>query len=742
VTLRRIHDISLKWKLLIPFLFLSFVGTTSLILLSLSNQRKLIETQEKKKLSDYYRAFSDQIEDRERSALSLAYQVARSPAVQEAFAMRDRQALTDLLLPSYQILKQKFDVKQFHFHIKPATSFLRLHRIYQFGETMESYRHTINKVVAAGEGIAGLEWGVTGFGVRGVVPVYYRDKFVGTFEIGYSVERPFLKALERRYDMDLALIIAREEGRSFSQLASSSADVPLLPNKIYSQIFQTQKAEMLIGQPPAPGRAIFLGPLQDFSGRSIGIVEISIDRAATMASLARNRNIMIGIMVVALVLSSSIIVWVAILFLRPVEEIVGIAREIAAGKRVRRIEVEVHDEIGTLADSLNNMLESLNQARGEIQQYCNTLEERVQARTWELVEEKEKFETLVENAPLIVYRIEPDGTTVFVSRFVEEILGYTPTEVIGDRDFWSKTAHPEDRGDVEKHLVACLTEGQESLVEYRAIHKSGAEAYLLNHAIPLTDKRGKVQAVDGIIVDVTQRRRLQEKIIQTEELKTLSNISARLAHEIRNPLTSAGGFARRLLKEMDPSDSQRDKVEIIVQEVSRLEHILKMILSYIRPIRLEFSEVDLNELLREAIGATGDKLGSQGIELELNLADALPHIRADRSHLRQAMETILRNAGAHMPRKSILSVTTTCNGGAVIQLCYPALHMADDDMDHFFSPFVAAELEKADLEVPLTKVVIHRHGGIISINRDEQDQVVITIEFSLAGGVGSSTNSV
>jgi hypothetical protein len=99
VSLRSIHDISLKWKLLIPFLFLSFVGTTTLILLGLNNQKRLIESQEKKQLQDYYRAFSDQIEDRKSSALSLAYQVAKSPPVQEAFARRDTKALLDLLLP-------------------------------------------------------------------------------------------------------------------------------------------------------------------------------------------------------------------------------------------------------------------------------------------------------------------------------------------------------------------------------------------------------------------------------------------------------------------------------------------------------------------------------------------------------------------------------------------------------------------------------------------------------------------
>ena len=740
--LRRIHDISLKWKLLIPFLFLSFVGTTTLLLLSLTAQSKIIKHQEKKKLSDYYQAFSDQVEDRANSALSLAYQVAKSPIVQEAFARKDTRALVDLLLPSYEVLKDRFDVKQFHFHTKPATSFLRLHRIYQSGEAMASFRQTITKVEETGQGIAGLERGTTGFGVRGVVPVFYQDEFIGTFEIGYSVERPFLDSLKRRYDMDLALLIPIHGTGGFYTLTSSSDSLQISSDEICGRVFRTQNSEILISPPDAPDLALFLGPLKDFYGKSIGVLEISVDRSATLAELAENRIEMLAVMMAALLFSAIVIVWVVTVFLRPVRDIVTAAREIAAGERVRGIPVPVRDEIGTLASSLNDMLESLNMAREEIQEYCITLEERVEARTQELVEEKEKYETLVENAPLVVYRIEPDGTTVYVNRVVEEILGYTPTEVIADRQFWTGIAHPEDQQKVAEQLRACLTEGREFLLEYRGNRRDGREVFLLNHAMPLTDREGRVQAVDGIVVDVSERKRLQEQIIQTEELKTLSNVSARLAHEIRNPLTAAGGFARRLLKEMDQQDAHRSKVEIIVKEMGRLEHILKMILSYIRPITLEFSDVDLNKVLQEAISGFEDKLGSQGITLDVQLDEKLPFIRADRGHLRDALETILKNACSHMPEQSCLRVSTTYNGAAVVQLCYPALHVADDDMEHFFYPFVSDKLGEADLQLPLTKVVIHKHGGVINITRDEQNQVAISITFPPIGHRANASSLV
>jgi signal transduction histidine kinase len=183
---------------------------------------------------------------------------------------------------------------------------------------------------------------------------------------------------------------------------------------------------------------------------------------------------------------------------------------------------------------------------------------------------------------------------------------------------------------------------------------------------------------------------------------------------------------------MDQDNSQRKKVEIIVQEVRRLEQILKMILSYIRPIQLEFSEVDLNALLLEAISGSEDKFDNRGIGVELDLDEKLPSMLADRGHLRRALEIILRHACNHMPEKSRLKVATTWNGAAGVKLSYPALHLAEDDMEHFFYPFKVEELGEADLEVPMTKVVIHKHGGTINIARDD-GQIIITISFAPMG---------
>ncbi|MBW1771222.1 MAG: hypothetical protein JRJ17_08770 [Deltaproteobacteria bacterium] len=205
MNLSRLHDISLKWKLLIPFLFLAFMGATALFVVSYRFQASLIHVNEEKRLRNQYQYFLNQIDLKANMAMGLAYLVARNPEVAEAFAKRDRQRLIDLLHPAYQGLQEDFGISQFHFHVPPATSFLRFHALGQYGERMEGYRHTINKARETGTGVGGLERGAFGLGIRSVVPVFHEGEQVGTVEFGLSFEKPLLREFKESYGADLTL---------------------------------------------------------------------------------------------------------------------------------------------------------------------------------------------------------------------------------------------------------------------------------------------------------------------------------------------------------------------------------------------------------------------------------------------------------------------------------------------------------------------------------------------------------
>ncbi|MBW1860348.1 MAG: PAS domain S-box protein, partial [Deltaproteobacteria bacterium] len=229
------------------------------------------------------------------------------------------------------------------------------------------------------------------------------------------------------------------------------------------------------------------------------------------------------------------------------------ADEIAAGHRDTRITVKSADELGTMARAINEMLTSLEESRGKIKDYAQNLESMVEHRTHTLKESEKAYRTLVENVPLIIYMVMADGSALFLNRFVEQTIGVAPLQLSGHHELWAEHIHPNDRVRVLDQFNKSLAQGNEFFAEYRMIHQDGRVIYVIDHAITVFDN-GDFIRLDGIIMDVTARRELEQKIMQAEELQTLSEVSARLAHEIRNPLTSVGGLTRRLLKSFDPSD--------------------------------------------------------------------------------------------------------------------------------------------------------------------------------------------
>jgi PAS domain S-box-containing protein len=738
LSLNRLHDISLKWKLLIPFLSLAFVGATALFAVSYRFQADLIHLNEEKRLRNSYQYFLDLIRAKADLALSLAHTVAQNPVVAEAFAKRDRNRLIELLHPTYVQLHERFGIKQFHFHVPPATSFLRLHLPGQHGEEMQAYRHTINVARETGEGVGGLEWGVTGFGVRGVVPVFFQGEQIGTVGLGESFEEPLLAEFKVGYGMDLTLYVPEEPGGDTPVIfASTMKHVPLSP-ELFSRSFHA--GAVLFDTAKWKGRdiAFVAGPVRDFSSKTVAVVEINVDRSSTLALLKRYGSIAIGIGLVGLALSMSFVWFISAVFTKRIAKVVTAAQDIAGGQRDARITVKSADELGVMARAINDMLVSLEESRKKIKDYAENLEQMVEHRTRALEESEKTYRTLVEHVPVIVYLVMPDKTAIFLNRFVEEILGLEPKELSGHHEAWAEHIHPPDRSRVLAHFDECLEQGREFRAEYRMIHKDGHIVYVVDHAVPVLDATRGLVRMDGIVLDVTARKELQERIVQTEELETLSEVSARLAHEIRNPLTSIGGLTRRLLKSFEPSDPRRKKSELIVEEVKRLERILKMMTAYIEPKSIHLRPCDLNRVVAGAIQEIRTEFHNKDFSVKFYLDETPLQLMLDCELFEKVLINLMENAYYRMRQKGEVEVKTGKNGAyATVTLAYEVPYISDDDIEHFFYPFVIdypferGVPDRDIMDVPICSVVIHKHGGLINVNKEDDNCVVITISLPL-----------
>ncbi len=351
-------------------------------------------------------------------------------------------------------------------------------------------------------------------------------------------------------------------------------------------------------------------------------------------------------------------------------------------------------------------------------------------RTAELVVSEEKYRTLVENVPLVVYRAGPAGEILFVNQSVEELIGYSPAEILGDPGLWSEAIYDKDRARVNDLREKALSEGRELIVEYRVVHRDGYLVYVVDHTIPFRTSEGLVGWVDGIIMDVTGRVKLQEKLIRSESLKTISEVSARLAHEIRNPLVSAGGFARRLLSSMNPDDPNREKVEIIVGEVGRLETILRMVLNYIQPIELEMEPTELSLLMETALRGIEADIRKKDISISAELPEGLPKVSVDPLQMKQVLKSLLKKALSQMPSGAVLTISASLeNDMFQLVMCYPVRNLSRDDVEHFFYPFTTFKMDSPAADLPMSKIIVYKHGGVIEVKTEKPGEILIRISL-------------
>lgn len=728
-TFFRIQGSSLKLKLLIPFLFFAVAGTSVLTFISTTSQQDLIKKEEKNSMLQNYKRFIETLDQKKTQSLSIASTIAELPEVGRLLAMRDRNTLLNRFLPVYKKLRDSYGISQFNFYVPPGVSFLRLHRPKQYGDEVKSYRKSVTLALLKGESSACLERGVTGFGIRGVSPVYYDGKIVGSVGIGSSFGKAFVEDFYKSWDINSALYYIKGKGKY--ELIASSGNISFPDISALYDVKKDDKNPVIqIAPEKFSNRSIIIGPVMDCSGKIVALIVLNLDRTKIIQELRHTRSLMMVIGFVGIIVSFLFIYLVINLFTKPIREIVDEAKDIAIGKRDSRLEARYPDEIGTLTDAINTMLDALKARRLEIESYAKTLEQRVEERTSALLASEEKYRTMVENVPLVVYRILPDGTTEFVNSYLTEHIGYDVEEALSDKRFWRDKIGSEAPVAFNTMRETCLEKGEDCRLEHVVRAKDGRLLYFITHAIPAKDEDGKVKWVDGFMLDITELKRLQERAIQTEEIRNLGEISARMAHEIRNPLSVAGGFARRLCDALSDNDPNKKLAIIIVEEVAKLEAFVKGLLATITPFDLTFSGVDLNKVIGDCIDRLGRLLKSRKIEAITVLDADLPEVQADPERIKQAIENILKHAILSAPGEESVTISSGVEDKkAILEITHMMTHISDDDLEQFFFPHIEQKIEESVLDLPLAKIIIHRHGGRIDLAKAGENILIMTIEL-------------
>jgi len=223
-------------------------------------------------------------------------------------------------------------------------------------------------------------------------------------------------------------------------------------------------------------------------------------------------------------------------------------------------------------------------------------------------------------------------------------------------------------------------------------------------------------------------RQREEELRRADRLSALGELSAGLAHEIRNPLASIKGTAEIISDRFKPHEREHEFTQILIKEVNRLNTVLAEFLDFARPRAPRLVPSDLNGTVESVLLLTERQMREHGIAVEKRLAHGLPPIQVDPEQIKQVLLNLILNAVDAMPMGGTLTVETTATNDAVAcRLSDTGKGIKREDMTKVFNPFFTTKPAGTGLGLSIAHRILEGHKGRIEVFSREGRGATFTI---------------
>jgi PAS domain S-box-containing protein len=232
-----------------------------------------------------------------------------------------------------------------------------------------------------------------------------------------------------------------------------------------------------------------------------------------------------------------------------------------------------------------------------------------------------------------------------------------------------------------------------------------------------------------------EKKRLLKKLADSEKMVALGRLTTNFTHEIRNPLTAVGGLVRRLAKKMPQKSEEMKYVDQIVEEVGRLEILLKNMVAYSNAQMISLEKHDLRKIIKGLLAEVTESCRLQSISIETALEE-IPMVHIDLELIEAMLKNLITNAIEAMPEGGRLMVSTEFRQVAVgdfvvIRVRDTGVGIADENIPLVFEPLFTTKIHisRPGLGLASSKKIVEAHGGIISMQSREGEGTEFTVTF-------------
>lgn len=404
----------------------------------------------------------------------------------------------------------------------------------------------------------------------------------------------------------------------------------------------------------------------------------------------------------------------------PLESIVNAIRQIKSGNFSFRMDSSLPDEFGQIAEAFNEMSETM-------QRYIK-----------EIDESNRRYRMLFESAADAIFIISAEGEDlgkiIDANNAAAKMHGYTKEELcsmkIQDIDV------PEDAHKVA-HRIALISSGGLLRFEVKHYRKDGSVFPVEVTANLLEiDGRKYVLAIDR---DITLRKETEEKMLRAEQLANSGRIAAGIAHEIKNPLAGIKAAVEMMIQKDERgtiSEDDSNTLISIIDEIRRIEGLLKQILDYARPQKRHPSLININFVIDSTISLLLKQKDFQNgsIMLKRDYDPTLPEIMLDPQQMRQVLMNLLINSKDAMPTGGVISIKTSLSNDGkyiVVEVADTGEGIPREIQNSLFLPFATTKAKGSGLGLAICRQIIEAHGGTITFKENVKKGTIFAFTIPL-----------
>lgn len=342
-----------------------------------------------------------------------------------------------------------------------------------------------------------------------------------------------------------------------------------------------------------------------------------------------------------------------------------------------------------------------------------------------LRETEQQMQKMMDTVPSILWSMTPDGKTMFINKKAREYLGMSLQQIQDWR--WVEAIHPEEREVIVRELNTALETGKSYGAEHRIRRQDGTYRWHLSRAEPLRDESGQIVQWFGVDIDIDAQklaegrlRQLRSNLSQTSRASMVAELSASIAHELNQPLTSLLANAQacsRWLSAAPPNMAEAiASVERIVRDSRAADAVLRNIRSLFKRQPTIKAPLNFIELIREAVGLVEEDENRRSILIECDYEDPVVMVHVDRFQIQQIIINLVSNAidaTLGVDRVSVLRirVRNANNGHVLTEFIDNGRGLPDGDAEKIFDAFVTTKMDGMGIGLAISRSIAEAHDG-------------------------------